>query len=215
LKLVLGSQALMATPSAGPKQPVEPPVAVDRSGAEINGRPTVELLERLVGSLEQLDGRIRKLEQIRAPVENPVAFSHTPEAPVAANQPRPTPTSPGAEDEAAKLRLGRALRIRRLLANGEALLIAENAKRALECFEEALVLEPGSVEAQIKKGNALERLGRLEEALGAYDHAIAVDSTATMAYLFKGGVCNRLDRYEEALQCYKQALGAKPAQSPR
>jgi hypothetical protein len=237
VKLVLGAQAVVPKPSANPKQAEPAPVAVARPVAETNGHTTLELLERLAGSLDQLDGRIEKLEHTPAPSQNPVTFSHAregpheappapvapaapaapvaPVAPVAAVRARPPSSNAADETEAAKLRLGRSLRTRRLLANGEALLIAENAKRALECFEEALALDPGSAEVQIKKGNALERLGRLEEALEAYDRAIALDGSATMAYLFKGGVCNRLDRYEEALQCYQQALGGKPEPAPR
>ena len=63
----------------------------------------------------------------------------------------------------------------------------------------------GSI-SYVKKGAALEKLGKLDEAIECYDRAIALDQSMTMAYLCKGGVFNRLERYGEAVQCYEQAL---------
>jgi hypothetical protein len=240
----VATAAATEVPQPTPPAPVPAPTPVapalasqPRPAYESNGAPTAELLQRLVSSVEQLEGRLRRLEHVPyvppAPephipssrVEPPASrveppaprveasISHT-EAPAPVPRP-PQPVSlPNApavdENEAAKLKLGRAMRTRRLLTHGEELLKAENARKALDCFEEALALEPASVEALIKKGNALERLGRLEEALATYDQAIALDGTATMAYLFKGGLCNRLERYEEAMQCYQRAVTATP-----
>ncbi len=67
-------------------------------------------------------------------------------------------------------------------------------------------LEPGHAEAWVKKGAALERLGRLDDALQCYDRAIARDASLTIAYLHKGGLYNRLERFKEALECYEKAL---------
>ena len=70
----------------------------------------------------------------------------------------------------------------------------------------ALGLDATNVEALVKKGGALEKLGRADEAIVCYDRAIELNSSATIAYLQKGGLFNRLARYDEALQCYEQAL---------
>ena len=83
---------------------------------------------------------------------------------------------------------------------------AQQPDKALECFEVALGLEPEHAEALVKKGGALEKLGRTDEAIACYDHAIAADETLTIAHLHKGGLFNRLARYDEALRCYEQAL---------
>jgi tetratricopeptide (TPR) repeat protein len=72
-----------------------------------------------------------------------------------------------------------------------------------------IALDSTNPEAFVKKGMALERLGKLDEAIDCYDRAIALDDSMTMAYLSKGGVFNRLERYGEALQCYEQALRAQ------
>lgn len=93
-----------------------------------------------------------------------------------------------------------------LIAEGQALLDANNAAKALECFDTALGLDARHVEALVKKGGALEKLGRTDEAIKCYDRAIEANNSATIAYLQKGGLFNRLARYDEALQCYELAL---------
>ena len=69
-----------------------------------------------------------------------------------------------------------------------------------------LTLDPHHQEALVKRGTALERLGRLDDAIESYDRAIAADQSFTTAYLCKGGVFNRQGRHDEALRCYEQAL---------
>ena len=93
-----------------------------------------------------------------------------------------------------------------LIAEGQALLDANNAEKALDCFEVALGMDAKHVEALVKKGGALEKLGRTDEAIKCYDRAIEANNSATIAYLQKGGLFNRLARYDEALQCYEMAL---------
>jgi len=93
-----------------------------------------------------------------------------------------------------------------LITEGQALLDANNAAKALECFDTALSLDAKHVEALVKKGGALEKLGRTDEAIKCYDRAIEANNSATIAYLQKGGLFNRLARYDEALQCYELAL---------
>jgi tetratricopeptide (TPR) repeat protein len=93
-----------------------------------------------------------------------------------------------------------------LIVEGQTLLEAGHAEKALECFEVALGLDAKHVEALVKKGGALEKLGRTDEAIACYDRAIEANNSATIAYLQKGGLFNRLARYDEALQCYELAL---------
>jgi len=96
--------------------------------------------------------------------------------------------------------------IANLLAEGQLLFNRNEPEKALECFDQALALDPKHSEALIKKAGTLERLNRFEEALVCYDDAIAADGSMTIAYLHKGGLFNRMSRYEEALQCYERAL---------
>ena len=92
------------------------------------------------------------------------------------------------------------------LAEGQAFLDANEAQKALDCFEKLLAAQPQNPEALVKKASALEKLDRVEESLACCDSAIAADGAAVTAYLFKGGLLNRLQRYDEALKCYERAM---------
>jgi tetratricopeptide (TPR) repeat protein len=96
-----------------------------------------------------------------------------------------------------------------LLAEGQALLDANQPQKALELFEKFLSAQPEHGEAMVQTAAALEKLGRDEEALAFYNRAIAADGTLVVAHLHKGGMLNRLRRYDEALNCFEQALLAQ------
>jgi tetratricopeptide (TPR) repeat protein len=97
-----------------------------------------------------------------------------------------------------------------LLARGQALLNHKEAAAALACFDEAITLEVNNADVHVKRGFALQQLGRLEEALVCFDHALALNAFLADAYVGKGEVLNRLERYREALDCYEQASHLRP-----
>ena len=97
-------------------------------------------------------------------------------------------------------------RVSDLIVEGQLFLDTNKADKALNCFEEALDIQPELGEALIKKAAALEKLERMDEAIACYDRAISLGDAATTALLQKGGMLNRLARYDEALQCYERAL---------
>jgi tetratricopeptide (TPR) repeat protein len=101
------------------------------------------------------------------------------------------------------------------LAEGQAFLDANEARKALDCFEKFLAAQPQNPEALVKKASALEKLDRVDEALACCDRAIAADGATVTAYLFKGGLLNRLQRYDEALKCYEQAMQAREKKSSK
>ena len=92
-----------------------------------------------------------------------------------------------------------------LLARGQVLLEQRHPIDALACFEQAIALDGHAANAFIKKGAALERLGRLDEALASYERALGLDDSHADAYIGKGNVLNRLERYQEALACFERA----------
>jgi len=102
---------------------------------------------------------------------------------------------------------GTAANVGALLARGQALLEQHHPLEALAWFEQAIALDGNAADAFIKKGAALERLGRLDEALASYERALRLDDSHADAYIGKGNVLNRLERYEEALVCFEQAAG--------
>jgi tetratricopeptide (TPR) repeat protein len=144
---------------------------------------------RMLGVVERLEKHILELEQIaRAPLTEPAA-------PAATHKNGPPPEADDREECVANL-----------ITEGQSLLGANEPQKALECFDVALQLQPKHAEALVKKGGALEKLGRLDDAIVCYDHAIEADGSMTIAYLHKGGLFNRMARYDEALRCYEQAL---------
>ena len=169
-----------------------PPLLTNAAVGESNAR--------LFSAVDILQKRIQELEQ---------------GARAALPEKNPTPTNPPATNGSHKIsetKKGDATTTDReecvanLITEGQALLDANNAAKALDCFDVALGLDAKHVEALVKKGGALEKLGRTDEAIKCYDRAIEANNSATIAYLQKGGLFNRLARYDEALQCYELAL---------
>jgi tetratricopeptide (TPR) repeat protein len=148
---------------------------------------------RLFGAVDHLQKRILELEQSSRGAlaeKNPTAANGK------ISEPKNGASTSNDREEC----------VANLLTEGQALLDANNAEKALECFDVALGLDAKHVEALVKKGGALEKLGRPDEAIKCYDRAIEANNSATIAYLQKGGLFNRLARYDEALKCYEQAL---------
>ena len=195
-RLVELSSLPMRAPALGNRRPL-PMLEPDAKHAS-PARAAVELSNtRLLGVVERLEKRILELE-------------HTASAPLktttstAVNKQNGTPAASNESDE----------RVARLLAEGQSLAGANQPEKALDCFDEALGLQPKNAEALVKKGDALEKLGRLDEAIACYDRALEANDGMTIAYLHKGGLFNRMARYDEALQCYEQALRAQEKKAP-
>ncbi len=161
-------------------------------------RAAVELSNaRLLGVVERLEKRILELEHTACPPSQAATST-------AVNG---QPGTPAASNDSDK-------RVASLLAEGQSLAGANKPEKALDCFDEALGLQPKHAEALVKKGDALEKLGRLDEAIACYDRALETNDGMTVAYLHKGGLFNRMARYDEALQCYEQALRAQEKKMP-
>jgi tetratricopeptide (TPR) repeat protein len=152
---------------------------------------------RLFSMVEHLEKRILELKQAtRAPLAETTAAT--------VREANGAPTTSSDRDEC----------VANLVAEGQSLLAANEPQKALECFDVALGLHPRHAEALVKKGGALEKLGRLDEAITCYDQALEADEGMTIAYLHKGGLFNRLSRYDEALQCYERALQTQEKKAP-
>ena len=178
------------------------------------GRIAVEASSaRLLGAVERLEKRIVELEQgsQASLTENGAApalaidtngMSPSPAADTNGTPPSPAAHTNGSPSDAND----REECVANLITEGQSLLTANEPEKALECFDVALQLQPKHADALVKKGGALEKLGRLDDAIACYDRAIESDGSMTIAYLHKGGLFNRMARYDEALRCYEQAL---------
>jgi len=144
---------------------------------------------RLLGVIERLEKRILELEEtVHLPLEQG-------SAPVSING------GNGANGKSSGEQ-----RVADLIVEGQLFLDTNKAEKALQCFEEALEIDPELSDALLKKAVALEKLEKVDEAIACYDRAIELGDSLTTALLQKGGMLNRLARYDEALQCYERAL---------
>jgi len=186
------------------RQPVATALSLD------TGRPAPALTAglgveqsnaRLFAMVDHLERRILELKEVTHP-------------PLAENASAPAREPAGRSNGTPKTSTDRDECVANLIDEGQSMLAANDPQKALECFDVALGLHPKHAEALVKKGGALEKLGRLDEAIVCYDQAIEADGGMTIAYLHKGGLFNRLSRYDEALQCYERALQTQEKKMP-
>jgi tetratricopeptide (TPR) repeat protein len=173
------------------------PIAAIGPGSmhEVTAAPAINPNPDLLETIQRLEKRVRELEHASpAPLTN---GGPSGESNGVAHETNGGDGVPAVEEVKS---------VSLLLGKGQSLLNLDKAEEALDCFDEALALEPNNAEALVKKGTALERLRKLNEAIECYDGAIAADKSMTIAYLYKGGLFNRMERFGEALECYEMAL---------
>ncbi|MFO1489126.1 MAG: hypothetical protein U1F65_11685 [Verrucomicrobiota bacterium] len=159
---------------------------------------------RLLSTIERLEKRIAELENDDTRIlTNSSAHPGTGSA--EAPKPLPEITVEPAQTKTASP-VDRSAEVAELVSKGQTLLARDSAEEALDCFNQALALQPQHAELLVKKGDALDQLRRTKEALECYDRALAIDGSMTIAYLHKGGLLNRVERFDEAMHCYEQAL---------
>jgi tetratricopeptide (TPR) repeat protein len=172
------------------------PIAAIGPGAthEVNAAPVSNPNPELLDTIHRLEKRVHELE-------------HSSPAPLMNGSPANEKSLVSHENNGSSVpAVVEAKSVELLLGKGQSLLNLDKPEEALDCFEQALTLEPNNADALVKKGTALERMRKLNEAIECYDRAIAADNSMTIAYLYKGGLFNRLERFGEALECYEMAL---------
>lgn len=97
-----------------------------------------------------------------------------------------------------------------LSARGYALQGRGELEAAIECYEEALALDPSLAQAHNNLGNAYKACGRTREAVASYRDAIAADDALAEAHLNLGTVLHEAAQIDEAARCYRTALELKP-----
>jgi tetratricopeptide (TPR) repeat protein len=151
-------------------RPVEFPAGKGHVSPSLVAGTSVEQSNaRLFSVVDQLEKRILELKQATRVSLNETTSS-------AVHMPNGAPKVSNDRDEC----------VANLLAEGQSLLVANEPRKALECFDEALGLHPKHADALVKKGGALEKLGQLDEAIACYDRAIEADGGMTIAYLQRG-----------------------------
>lgn len=92
---------------------------------------------------------------------------------------------------------------RRLIAQGEAALAADQTYAAIEAFSGALALKGDSMLAHLKRGETYRRRGDLQSALRDLRAAARFDPSATRPLEQLGDVNDALERYARAAESYE------------
>jgi tetratricopeptide (TPR) repeat protein len=83
-------------------------------------------------------------------------------------------------------------------------------EEAINCYDQALAIDPRFAAVWNNKGISLADLGRRAEATSCYDQALAIDPRHALAWNNKGLALAALGRPAEAINCYDQALAIDP-----
>ncbi len=98
-----------------------------------------------------------------------------------------------------------------LNSQGETLLnMMGDLKGAVECFQKAIELNPGLMDAYNNMGVALEMQNNIEKAIWYYNKANELSPDFFMPWYNKGNCYKSLHDFEEALKCYNQAIDLNP-----
>ncbi len=99
---------------------------------------------------------------------------------------------------------------RTLVADGDRLLAAGDAAAATAAFEEALVVEPGSVRTLLRLATAQVMDGEVDAAIDTYDRVLVADPTDVEALAYQGSLFHRQGDTERALAQLGEAVAADP-----
>ncbi|MEX0764220.1 MAG: tetratricopeptide repeat protein [Nitrosopumilaceae archaeon] len=86
----------------------------------------------------------------------------------------------------------------------------EDYEKGLNCFNDALKINPYDPDASANKSKTLVLLKRFDEAIESADNALQLDPNDTLALTEKGNALHMLKRFEDALICYQRILKISP-----
>jgi tetratricopeptide (TPR) repeat protein len=109
---------------------------------------------------------------------------------------------------------GPSSRVRDSLRAGDQAARQRALREALNYYRTAAVAEPGSIEAQTRRGAMAEVLGEFGEALEAYGRATRIESSS-LAYYRAGAMAERMGNGAVAIEYLGASLGAPPTRSER
>jgi tetratricopeptide (TPR) repeat protein len=92
------------------------------------------------------------------------------------------------------------------LQEGSSLDAIDQSERAIQCFDEALRMDPNNVGALENKARSLERLDDLENALLFADKALAISPFSFSALNTKGIVFYEKKRFDDAINNFDKAI---------
>jgi tetratricopeptide (TPR) repeat protein len=83
-------------------------------------------------------------------------------------------------------------------------------QEAYRSLEQAIALDPGSVQTRMQLGYVLAQLGRHDEAIAQYREVLRQEPANVQTLKYLGNLFARNGRYDEAIDCYQRALQIDP-----
>ncbi len=102
------------------------------------------------------------------------------------------------------------LGVNALLNKGVSLHELGKPRKAIECFDKALEINPRDANAWTNKGTALGGLGKPEQAIECHDKALEINPKDAEIWNNKGYVLGGLRQFEQAIECHDKALEINP-----
>jgi tetratricopeptide (TPR) repeat protein len=99
------------------------------------------------------------------------------------------------------------------LAQGLSLANQSQWQQAINCWQQAITIEPNFVEAHFNMGIALRKLGKTQEALTKYQQVLAINPNHGMTYFSLGNLLFEEKNFTQALACYSKAIQIDPSNS--
>jgi tetratricopeptide (TPR) repeat protein len=96
--------------------------------------------------------------------------------------------------------------VARLMAEGHEAFASRDYVKALECFDQAILLHDGYDVAWRVKACVLDEMGFHEQALECYKRAIDLNPSSDETWFALGNCLYSLSRHEDELRCYDRAL---------
>jgi tetratricopeptide (TPR) repeat protein len=93
---------------------------------------------------------------------------------------------------------------------GEAYRAASRLAEADACYQRALELSPGYVDAHNNLGVSMADQGKLEEAVACFRRALALNAEFVLAHFNLGNILQKQVKLNDAIACYRRALELKP-----
>jgi tetratricopeptide (TPR) repeat protein len=100
-----------------------------------------------------------------------------------------------------------------LVGKGDALLALGRSEQALQDYDEAMRVWPGSVTGSLRRANLLLLLDRPQDAIEEASRALAVGGERAEAYLLRGTAYTRLEQHQPAQADLGSALRLAPERS--
>jgi tetratricopeptide (TPR) repeat protein len=83
-------------------------------------------------------------------------------------------------------------------------------KKGIKCYDQALEIDPNNLDSLLKKGSALQDLGKYDKAIECYDKSLKLNPDSYMALNNKGMILLGLKRFDESIEYFDKSLKIKP-----